>query len=374
MDQDQRDLAGEAIYRFVFRSLYRLQAFNGDPHPGNYLFHGDGRVTFLDFGLVRYFGDAELKVFASMVEAAAIDHDAAAFRRIVEDAGLLRPGRAGADRGGRRLLRALLRARRQDHVATSTPEYASSIVRQMFDRSSPTPSTPPCRGRSCSSSGSTSGCTPCSATSGHRGLPPDGRGAVAVRRCPAVDADGRGRGGVAGRTAGLTVPLGRATDRFPRCPDPALAPLAGSLALVIALVACGGDDDEGRSGPIRPAPTGPAATVPEPVAGAGDDPCPFPPLSIPDSIPTELVVTEITPGTGGPAKDGDTVLVNYVGVRSADGTQFDSNFGGEPIAVTLGTGGVIAGWGPGPRRHHPRASTRAAGHPQRSGLRRGATW
>jgi predicted unusual protein kinase regulating ubiquinone biosynthesis (AarF/ABC1/UbiB family) len=39
------------LFRFVFRSLYGLHAFNGDPHPGNYLFHRDGRVTFLDFGL-----------------------------------------------------------------------------------------------------------------------------------------------------------------------------------------------------------------------------------------------------------------------------------------------------------------------------------
>ena len=36
--QDERNLAAEAIYRFVFGSLYRLGAFNGDPHPGNYLF------------------------------------------------------------------------------------------------------------------------------------------------------------------------------------------------------------------------------------------------------------------------------------------------------------------------------------------------
>ena len=36
--QHERDLAGETIYRFVFRSLYRMHAFNGDPHPGNYLF------------------------------------------------------------------------------------------------------------------------------------------------------------------------------------------------------------------------------------------------------------------------------------------------------------------------------------------------
>src|SRR5690606_17330528 len=42
--QSERDLAAEAIYRFVFRSLYRLSAFNGDPHPGNYLFRPGGQV------------------------------------------------------------------------------------------------------------------------------------------------------------------------------------------------------------------------------------------------------------------------------------------------------------------------------------------
>ncbi len=56
-DQHERDLAGECLFRFVFRSLYGMHEFNGDPHPGNYLFHGDGRVTFLDFGLVKHFTD-----------------------------------------------------------------------------------------------------------------------------------------------------------------------------------------------------------------------------------------------------------------------------------------------------------------------------
>ena len=53
--QRERDLAAETIYRFVFRSLYEVRAFNGDPHPGNYLFRPGGRVTFLDFGLVKHF-------------------------------------------------------------------------------------------------------------------------------------------------------------------------------------------------------------------------------------------------------------------------------------------------------------------------------
>src|SRR5690606_33246786 len=35
---DERNLAAETIYRFVFGSIYRLGVFNGDPHPGNYLF------------------------------------------------------------------------------------------------------------------------------------------------------------------------------------------------------------------------------------------------------------------------------------------------------------------------------------------------
>ena len=41
--QHEHDLAAETIYRFVFRSPYHVRALNGDPHPGNYLFHRRGR-------------------------------------------------------------------------------------------------------------------------------------------------------------------------------------------------------------------------------------------------------------------------------------------------------------------------------------------
>ncbi len=52
---EERQLAAETLYRFVFGSIYSLGAFNGDPHPGNYLFRPGGEVTFLDFGLVKRF-------------------------------------------------------------------------------------------------------------------------------------------------------------------------------------------------------------------------------------------------------------------------------------------------------------------------------
>src|SRR5690348_946209 len=90
--QPERDLAAETIYRFVFRSLYEVRAFNGDPHPGNYLFHRGGRVTFLDFGLVRHFTPAELQPLLQMARAICVDHDPEAFRRSLENAGFLRPG------------------------------------------------------------------------------------------------------------------------------------------------------------------------------------------------------------------------------------------------------------------------------------------
>jgi predicted unusual protein kinase regulating ubiquinone biosynthesis (AarF/ABC1/UbiB family) len=136
-DQGQRDLIGEGLFRFVFRSLYRMQAFNGDPHPGNYLFHGDGRITFLDFGLVRYFNGDEIAVFAGLVKAAAVDHDAAAFRDLVERAGLLLPG-APVDTGDvGRYFSDFYAPVADDATMTWTKEYASQIVRHTFDRTSP---------------------------------------------------------------------------------------------------------------------------------------------------------------------------------------------------------------------------------------------
>jgi peptidylprolyl isomerase len=43
------------------------------------------------------------------------------------------------------------------------------------------------------------------------------------------------------------------------------------------------------------------------------------------------------------AKSGDTVLVHYTG-RLADGSQFDSSEGRDPLEFTLGQGQVIAGF------------------------------
>jgi predicted unusual protein kinase regulating ubiquinone biosynthesis (AarF/ABC1/UbiB family) len=54
-EQSLRDRWGEAIFRFQWANLLQNGRFNADPHPGNYLFHTDGSVTFLDFGCVKQF-------------------------------------------------------------------------------------------------------------------------------------------------------------------------------------------------------------------------------------------------------------------------------------------------------------------------------
>ena len=136
-DQDQRDMIGETLFRFVFRSLYGMHLFNGDPHPGNYVFHGDGRITFFDFGLVKHFSESEMHTFVSMVRTAAYEHDVPAFRRILEHAGMLRPDAPVPDDEVGEYFSQFYESVRHDREVTWSGEYASSIVRHTFDRTSP---------------------------------------------------------------------------------------------------------------------------------------------------------------------------------------------------------------------------------------------
>ena len=76
--QELKDAWGEVIYRFVFGSLYDFGVFNADPHPGNYLFHDDGGVTFLDFGCVKRFPAEQVGAMRGISAAVFDDDDAGA--------------------------------------------------------------------------------------------------------------------------------------------------------------------------------------------------------------------------------------------------------------------------------------------------------
>ncbi len=135
--QRERDQAAETILRFVLRSLYRLHAFNGDPHPGNYLFHGGGRVSFLDFGMTKHFTDEDLAPLIDALRYIVFEKDGEGFRGAMERAGFLRAGApvptsTVVDRFGH-FYGTVLR----DEPMTITPEYASAIVRRFFDARGP---------------------------------------------------------------------------------------------------------------------------------------------------------------------------------------------------------------------------------------------
>ena len=195
--QDERDPAAEAIFRFVFRSIYRLHAFNGDPHPGNYLFAGNGKVTFLDFGLVKRYTPEEVQLFQQLDRS---DGDRPRHRRVpprARSASTCCGRREISDDDVRDYFGHFYEFVLEDRELAFTPEYASETVRRMFDVSSPyahvakASNVPPAfvitqrinlglhavLGR----------------LRAHRELAPHRVRVVAVRRRRPVDTDGRGR-------------------------------------------------------------------------------------------------------------------------------------------------------------------------------------
>jgi peptidylprolyl isomerase len=140
------------------------------------------------------------------------------------------------------------------------------------------------------------------------------------------------------------------------------------IALLIGsalLAACGGgeggdgvDAGESGAGTTPPASSG-ASTLPtapsmpftsttecEDVPRAADYPSDAIPRALrPCAMPTALAVHQIRAGVGRAAQPGDTLIVDYTGVRSETGEMFDSSYlRGLPLDFVMGRGGVISGW------------------------------
>lgn len=116
--------------------------------------------------------------------------------------------------------------------------------------------------------------------------------------------------------------------------------IIAAVVVIVGLVAWLGDDETETSASTVPSIDVTDTTVPTPV--------PKPSVELPAAVPTELEVTTLIEGSGPAAAAGDTVRVLYVGVRSADGVEFDNNYdSGRAFPVELGTGSVIDGWDQG---------------------------
>ena len=122
--------------------------------------------------------------------------------------------------------------------------------------------------------------------------------------------------------------------------------LSASVSFLVVFASCGdGSPSQTKSTAASAASTADtkasATTATTTPGGSSAKPI----VKIPSELPTKLVITVLKEGTGEPAKTGDTVEVNYVGVRSIDGTEFDNSYDrGQTFPVQLGSQSVIQGW------------------------------
>src|SRR3954454_765928 len=129
-DKHLRDRWGEVVAPFFFGSMSRFGMFNANPHPGNYLFHDDGTVTFLDFGCVKRLSPADQRGFWAM-PAAIIDNDAERLLAVSIEHGF---ARAESPPPADKLLawhRQNFAALHQPQPFTFTPEFVAQLLGHM---------------------------------------------------------------------------------------------------------------------------------------------------------------------------------------------------------------------------------------------------
>jgi predicted unusual protein kinase regulating ubiquinone biosynthesis (AarF/ABC1/UbiB family) len=88
-DPRERRIASASIADFVFDSMFVHLVYNGDPHPGNYLFDAEGRMVFLDFGCVKYFPVEMLERWKRFVKA-HLEGDAQRFYELTLEFGFIK--------------------------------------------------------------------------------------------------------------------------------------------------------------------------------------------------------------------------------------------------------------------------------------------
>jgi len=89
---ETKQRTAEVIWRFAQNAIFRYGVFNGDPHPGNYKFHHDGSVSFLDFGLVKRWDPGEWELLEPSLDAIVVHRDPERLVRAMEHSGFLASG------------------------------------------------------------------------------------------------------------------------------------------------------------------------------------------------------------------------------------------------------------------------------------------
>jgi predicted unusual protein kinase regulating ubiquinone biosynthesis (AarF/ABC1/UbiB family) len=128
----ERQRYGEILYRFIFGSLNRFRLFNADPHPGNYLFPGDGTVVFLDFGSTKLFPSKVRDQIRAQLPT-IIAGDEQRLLATLEDAGFMPPGHRTDAHRLMEWFRTFNEPLLEDREWTYTSEFARTVIRSTTD-------------------------------------------------------------------------------------------------------------------------------------------------------------------------------------------------------------------------------------------------
>ncbi|MDP9021981.1 MAG: AarF/ABC1/UbiB kinase family protein [Actinomycetota bacterium] len=129
---EERQRLGEIIFRYAFGTIERFRLFNGDPHPGNYLYEDDGRVAFLDYGSVKMFSRERFQHMQRMNQTVKQGDPDEVVQRLRE-AGFLPPGVEVDAELMYEWWQLYMRPVLAEQPFTFTPEFATEVIRSTTD-------------------------------------------------------------------------------------------------------------------------------------------------------------------------------------------------------------------------------------------------
>jgi predicted unusual protein kinase regulating ubiquinone biosynthesis (AarF/ABC1/UbiB family) len=133
LPQEEKDRVAEIIFRFYFQCLYRHRQFSGDPHPGNFLLMGDGKIAFLDFGLFKTIGPEPVELELEC-QRAVIEGDAERLHKLLSDSGFLpHPEKVDAEKLMAYVNDSIWWYTTADEELELTPEIATKVLIEASD-------------------------------------------------------------------------------------------------------------------------------------------------------------------------------------------------------------------------------------------------
>ncbi len=122
----ERGRAGVTLFQTAMWAIFGMGMFNGDPHPGNYLFLPDGRVGLLDFGCVRVFEPEFVATWQAFARC-LVEDDRAAFPERADALGIVGSSRYDYDAGWR-VFRLIYRPMREPRF-----RFTKAFSKESFD-------------------------------------------------------------------------------------------------------------------------------------------------------------------------------------------------------------------------------------------------